>query len=144
MPGRTLGWYAAVIVLVLACSSSGGSSDPPSDQELVDLDTTFELAVGEVAGIESTGLTVEFERVVSDSRCPTGATCVWEGDAAVAVAVRLDGSSASYELHTQRREATELEFEGFVVRLVDLVPLPDLSNAPKPDSYTASLIASRR
>jgi hypothetical protein len=55
----------------------------------------FALAAGESATVSGTGLRVEFERVVSDSRCPADALCITAGEAVLAVAVARNGRPAA-------------------------------------------------
>ena len=47
----------------------------------VSLGQPFELRVGRSATVAGEGLTVSFEAVSSDSRCPTGVQCVWAPEA---------------------------------------------------------------
>src|SRR5262245_2914355 len=47
-----------------------------------ELGRPFEMKPDEVVAIQ--GLRITFEGVADDSRCPTGAQCVWAGDAAAA------------------------------------------------------------
>lgn len=37
------------------------------------------IAFGQTKEFPEAGITVTFEDVVEDSRCPTGAMCIWEG-----------------------------------------------------------------
>ena len=48
-------------------------------------DVELELRVGEHRHLPKLQLDVGFERVTSDSRCPTQVTCIWEGEATVHV-----------------------------------------------------------
>lgn len=43
------------------------------------LDNEFSLAVGQIAEIKSDHLTIQFEGIRDDSRCPKGAACIWQG-----------------------------------------------------------------
>ena len=51
-----------------------------ADEISVELGQEVELKPGQTASIEAEELEVKFAGVISDSRCPTGATCVWEGE----------------------------------------------------------------
>ena len=48
------------------------------------LDQPFDLRAGQSAVVPG-GLKVTFDRVVSDSRCPIDAICVWAGEAVIAL-----------------------------------------------------------
>lgn len=65
---------------VAACDSSGADSDPVgagAGEVAIEIGETESLA----------GLSVTFERVVEDSRCPEGVDCLVEGEARVALRV---------------------------------------------------------
>lgn len=67
-------WMAISILLVLSgCSKPAGKE--------VDLGKEFTLSVGQRAAIAGENLSIKFVEVISDSRCPRGASCVWVGEA---------------------------------------------------------------
>ena len=110
----------ALLPLVSGCADS-----PTTPTKNVVLDEEFELAPGESARIGATNLTVVFDSVSADSRCPVDVVCVWEGDATVAVTVlQSSGERAVLELHTSAGSAREKPYGGYVVRLVGLRPQP--------------------
>jgi hypothetical protein len=51
------------------------------------------LAPGQAVAVAGSLATVEFARVIEDSRCPRGTTCVWAGRARVAMNVRISPSA---------------------------------------------------
>jgi len=51
----------------------------------------FELAPGQSAELMDGDLYLVFTGILSESRCPLGAICVWEGDAEAAVVGDLPG-----------------------------------------------------
>jgi len=99
----------------------------------------FVLAVAHAAVFED-GLTVTFERVVEDSRCPTTVQCVWEGNAEVALEVVMPGeSAASLRLNTNPSFPTEASYHTYTVTLLGLEPYPRLVSGPE-NSYRSSSI----
>jgi hypothetical protein len=110
------------LVLMSALAAYGpelGRADAPGE-DLV-------LRVGETASIADGRLAASFERVRSDSRCPTGVKCFWAGDAIVVLSVRAEGAPAvALELHTAggAQRPKEALVEGFRVALVRLEPSP--------------------
>ena len=116
-------WQRLLIALLPLLS--GCADSPTTPTRNVVLGEEFELAAGESARIGSTNLTVVFDAVSGDSRCPVDVVCVWEGDATVAVTVRQSsGDKAVLELHTSAGSAREKPYGGYVVRLVGLKPQP--------------------
>ena len=101
---------------------------------------TVLLRIGEQKQLGASELRVVFEKVQSDSRCPIGVTCVWEGDAVVEVIVRDSAAvRARFSLHTHPKGVQEGTHGSFVLRLVALEPHPTKEGPPKPDEYRLRL-----
>ena len=109
---------AIIVVLVLsACGAAGagGAAVPAS----VPLGSDFVLTPGQSTRVDV--LSVKFDRVAGDSRCPPNAECFWEGDATVLVTLRSPSAAgAGAELHTSQRFARSTRFDGYTVELVGL------------------------
>ena len=58
------------------------------------LGETFELAPGLTYRSAGGDLTVRFEAVTEDSRCPEGVSCVWQGQAVVKLHLAGQGAQA--------------------------------------------------
>ena len=70
---------AAGLLLITGCDSSDSNaarSQPDAD---------LQLELGETG--TSDGLTITFEAVTGDSRCPEGVECVWAGEAHVRLVI---------------------------------------------------------
>jgi hypothetical protein len=120
----------------------GNGCDSPSAATRVPLGRPFELAPA--ASTQVDGLTLGFERVAEDSRCPIDALCVWEGDATVVVSLRArSGEPVSFELHTGGGRPREAGFGDYTVRLVALLPALRSDRAIPPADYRATLIVTR-
>ena len=80
-----------------------------------------------------------------DSRCPTGAQCVWAGDAAATFTLEKPPAAALQRtLHTNGRFARQTDFDNFVIRLEDIKPYPKKDVAIAPGDYRATLVVTRR
>lgn len=109
-----------VVLMALACADEGPSGPLPAVQEV--LADSLELAPGQevLVGI----FRLSFLEVSSDSRCPVDAVCVWQGNAAVEIAVGVgEGPSHPRTLDTADGIPT-VDFSGFRVTLLDLRPVP--------------------
>lgn len=124
------------LVLLLACAGSGLNGpgpvlriSPPED---------VELAVGQsvnvsLAGGGPTDLTVTFEAVTGDSRCPSDVVCIWAGDAAVRL--RLAGeATGDLVLHTPTETIGPRTGSAgrFRVELLALTPDPNTTRTRPP------------
>lgn len=146
MRDRAVAWISTTVLVLLGCGPAGVvRSASPSQQVPIDveLDVEFSLGRGEVARLTSTNVAMQFDRVSADSRCPTGVTCVWEGDATVWLRARIGEASRALELHTSQRFSTEASVEGLLVRLIKLAPRPDRSGPPDPTQYVVTLMVTR-
>jgi hypothetical protein len=70
---KVLATIALACLLLLPCGCQAESLTASLGQET-------SLRLGQVVSIEGEQLEIEFVRVISDSRCPTGAQCVWQGE----------------------------------------------------------------
>ena len=104
----------------------------------------FQLRNTETATIGSDGLTLRFDRVTEDARCPVGGRCEpSEGDAIVEVTLRQSpNEAATLELHTDPKLRTEASYLRYRVRLVRLDPRPVGEQAVPLPQYTATFIVS--
>ena len=139
---------ALAVAALAACSPSSEpltASDSASLSRTVDaaLDQPFELKVGQSATLAGEGLTLSFEAVAEDSRCPTGVQCVWEGNAKVLAVASKDGKAAGLELNTalEPRTATYLDY---TIELVSLEPHPDAQGGAIPQNrYRATFVVRK-
>jgi len=69
-----------VSFLLCACSA------PAATTSAVALGQPVTLSPGRQAVIAGEDLEVRFSGILADSRCPTGATCVWQGEVTVDLA----------------------------------------------------------
>ena len=115
-------------------------------QRMITLEEAFTVGVGESAAFAGgTGVTLTFETVREDSRCPVGATCVWAGDAVVVISVDDGNDGANtVELHTNPRFDTNAVLDGHTLRLVQLAPMPRNGSTIAVDQYQVTLAVRRR
>lgn len=102
----------------------------------------FEVKAGDTRRLADDTLSVRFDGVTDDSRCPVGVQCVWEGDAVVQLTLERPPAAAEARvLHTSQRFERETEYAGLVVRLVDLQPVPREGATIAPEDYRVTLVA---
>jgi hypothetical protein len=124
-------------VTALACASMPTSPSLNHQGEVV-------LAPGQSVPVPETSLTLHFEGVAEDSRCPTGVTCVWEGDAIVRIRIEAPGTAASqYTLHTSQRFPQQIVHGSVRVRLVSVSPYPAADRPIRADAYRVTLALER-
>ncbi len=99
------------MVIATACGSDAGRSATRGQ--------TFSIGVGETVDIEGEGLTVTYDDLVQDSRCPPGVQCIQAGDATIAVTTAKAGSPpATLSLRTDAPR--QAQYLSYTVELVEL------------------------
>ena len=96
-------WMMAACLAMAACGNKVGT---PSGEK-VPLGREFTLARRGSRRSWTTTCGSRLKSVTDDSRCPVDVTCVWEGDAKVAVEVITPTPRAEHELHTSGRDSRE-------------------------------------
>jgi hypothetical protein len=80
-------------------------------------------------------LFVQFDTIVSDSRCPKDANCIWAGDAEVGFAVTYNKELEDLNLHTNSDMETSKSVFGYTFTLINVNPYPGAEGADtKPKS----------
>jgi hypothetical protein len=135
---------AQQVRITLDAQNVGQINPVGATQRTVELGGAFKLHNGETALVGNEGLTLQFERVTRDGRCPIGDPCTSDiGDATVLVTVQQPPHEpAALQLHTHpdlRREAQYLRYR---VQLTRLEPRP-VGEQPVPlPQYRATFIVS--
>lgn len=141
---------AALLTLGLACSESDRNSPTGGNKNTEDpiLSPTylgeFELAFGESATFESDGTVIRFAVLVSDSRCPIGVYCFWEGEATIGLEVkRKDSASCIIELPIIGDGYSPVAVDTFGYRFVldGLAPYPIYPDSIPLAEYVATIYA---
>jgi hypothetical protein len=93
--------------------------------------------------LSDAAITIRFNGVAGDSRCPADVMCVWGGDAQVqieVVSVR-GGGRQSYELHTG--DMRPVQHDDLTISLVELNPYPFSARTIEQGDYRATLRVTR-
>jgi hypothetical protein len=82
------------------------------------------------------GVKLKFVDVTNDSRCPAGATCVWQGEAFVEIELQVKGQTARGSITTEHPDRVLL---GYGARLLGLYPRPRDGEERPAKEYVAFL-----
>lgn len=115
-------------VILAACGSSATAPALGEDTE---------LRLGAAVAIPSDTTLVRFADVTSDSRCPTGAQCIWAGEA-VATFVVGGNEPITLTLGADAAKARVI-VRGYQMTLVALKPHPNVNQAIVKSDYVATV-----
>jgi hypothetical protein len=108
----------------------------------VHLEEPFTLGPGQSAEVIAGELYFVFTGILSDSRCPLGVWCWWEGDAAAAVVGDLPGEiQIECVLHTFSEYEQFCVMGPYEVHLLEVAPYPVFGDPPiPPEDYLATFV----
>jgi len=146
MLGRIL--LLMVCLLAAGCRSAGPSSLPTQTAPVILaplIGQPFQLRAGDSAFLQNSDLMLVFERVVQDSRCPADVTCVWSGEAAVALlAIQTGRDPQPLELSTLPEKSKATVFD-YIIELRQVAPFPQKAGAVLTASdYVITLVVFSR
>lgn len=119
-----------VLVAILAVACGAQATAPKLGEKT-------EVRFNEAVRIPTDTTTVRFTGVTSDSRCPSGAQCIWAGEATVVLTV---GGTQSVTLRLQPGApgATAI-VGGYQITLVALAPHPAVNKSIVQNDYVATI-----
>lgn len=130
--------FILALGLVTACADDPTGTNPPNTQQ--GLQDSLVLAPGQETFVRT--LRLSFLSVSADSRCPIDATCIWQGNAAVEIALGVGmGPSHPVTLNTSEGRPTAV-FAGYRVTLAALLPAPRSDRQIAPKDYRASFVVT--
>lgn len=148
-------FVSALILLAATGCNAGAPGGPGQNQSEVvshtpvnaSLGEPVELHIGQEARVASESLTLLFDSVLEDSRCPEDLQCVWAGNAKVRIeATKAPHTRETLHLNTgldlSTGEAGPLRsFLNYEIELLNLAP--GTADRPiAPERYVARLIVT--
>jgi hypothetical protein len=110
---------------------------------------TIEIAVRRCGSGDIGGDTIRlcFDSLISDSRCPANAICVWAGSALAKFSLTKNGESTSFNLATLKYGSYNKDtvIMGYKIEFVNLSPYPGTVSTPVPaDRIKAEIKITRQ
>jgi len=136
--------YILIALLALSLLWSAGCTNQP-EEIAVDLGQHSSLAIGQRASIKGEELKIEFVEVVADSRCPTGATCVWQGEVTCLVGITYF-ESLNRKALTQpglTGEPSQTDFKDYEIAF-NVEPYPVVGKEIKDSDYRLQLTVDKK
>ena len=121
--------FITLTAFVNSCSKSGNKfNEGTIELKLLD------CANGNIAGVN---LKLCFDAVVSDSRCPANAVCIWQGAATASFSFTKNGKTHRFNLSTINMPPNytkDTVIAEYKIEFINLFPYPGTVADPIPDS----------
>lgn len=108
--------------------------------------TQFQLKVNQSFLLESGGIKIKFLNVTSDSRCPSGVTCIWQGEVVVLVNIlknNQDGGNFNLTSNTGQKDTTVQIAKGYFLHVVNVEPYPLSGKKISVSDYLATFLITQ-
>jgi hypothetical protein len=131
-------WLFIAVSLVAAfagCSEPAAIEAAPGEE--------FTLGVGQSAVITGEDLSITFVEVISDTRCPKDAICIWMGEVSCLIEVTQNGGTQSKVLTQPGLSAPVTTDYGRYDILFNVLPYPEAGKEIKADDYRLELTVTR-
>ncbi len=129
----------SILTLLLSSGCVGRAGEITAN-----LGQEVELRIGQTVSVEGEQFEVNFVEVVNDSRCPEGATCIWQGEVSCIVEITYF-ESLYHKTLTQpglTQEASRDLFEEYSITF-NVRPYPELGRDIKTDEYRLQLVIGK-
>lgn len=125
-----LGMAILLSIASVACAKNSAADD---------MNATIKLNYGQTRTVAHTPLTLTFDSVKADSRCPEGAQCIRAGDVTVHIEAQAEDVPAQhFDLTLPGKD--HMAFAGYDITLLDVSPRPTAKGGPPADSdYSVTL-----
>ena len=80
---------------------------------------------------------------VSDSRCPEGVQCIWQGEVTVKGDWTENNNKSSFEIHSVMSTQT-IQPTGYTIQIVDAKPYPKYGTESKPENLVVTLLIQKK
>ena len=106
------------------------------------LNDTLEVSYKQCVLDAATQYTVCLDTVLEDSRCPSGAVCIWAGETIARFKIQDKNNTPVFL--TMKEGAVETEDPEYSFSFLKLSPYPSINNHPKLQDYTARVLIRKK
>jgi hypothetical protein len=144
-------WFILLFIIAASCEKAPLTTSDTGDNSDIHLNQPFQLKVGENIKLIPDNLTVGLKTVLSDSRCPIGVVCFWEGEADINIWLlknRIDTIHGILKIrgYIGIRDSLHdryIDTIGYRIKLMQLDPYPQYPIPNDFSKYKATLLVSK-
>ena len=144
-------WLVLLFIIAASCERYPFETTDTGDNPDINLNQPFQLKVGENIKLIPDNLKVGFDSVLSDSRCPVGVVCFWEGEANINIWLLKNRTDTIHSILKIRGYIgiqdslyhKYIDTVGYRIKLIQLDPYPRYPIPNDYSKYKATLKVSR-
>ncbi len=120
-----------LVCLLMPIIAAGCGGEPPIEAALGE---QFALPIGQTVNITGEDLSIRFDAVTSDSRCPTGVECVWAGEAKCRMVIKYQDAETEVIFTQNGSSISQEEFQDYLFSF-QLGPYPQAGQEIEDSAY---------
>ena len=132
--------FLTALIIFGFCADSGTN---PQTNKFV-LSDTLIIRYQETFVNDDEEISIKFDELISDGRCPVDVICVWEGDADLQFAFSNSLQTVKFNLHTAGNYfIKDTVVLGYHIKLLDAFPYPHSQKEVLKSSYEAKIVIDK-
>lgn len=138
-----------IVLAVFGCNMNEGLT--PSDENMFNwpaensliLNDTLEIGYQDTLFNSDDSIWIAFDSLVSDSRCPIGAVCKWEGNAELSFMFYWDNETNRFSLNTHSTFTNDTTLWGYQISMINVFPYPHTVSLYTVEDYSVEIVITR-
>ncbi len=136
-------FHVGLLVVIIVPIFSVGCDKQPKEIS-AELGEEVELRIGQTVFIKDEEIEFKFVEVTGDSRCPTGATCVWEGEVTCILQITfLDDTYTTTITQPGSTQQKSMDIFHRYEITFSVLPYPEVDKVIKDDEYRLQLVVEK-
>ncbi len=123
--------FLIIITTILGCQNTISPQQPKLEEEFI-------IKLGQEIAIPEENISLQFNAVLEESRCPEDATCIWAGNAKIAI--QLNKQEKDLNTYVEPKQAAIANYE---IKLISLNPYPKYNKQIRKKDYVAKLLVTK-
>ena len=128
-----------VVLNILNCKQNKILIVNPTKDNTLTLNDTLSVAFHDTLFNYEENIWISFDSLITDSRCPIGLNCKWEGNAKVSFLF----NSKRFNLNTYELFTNDTTISNYRIYLIDVFPYPRVDSLYTVDQYFAEIVVRK-
>jgi hypothetical protein len=132
-----------LFVMFVSCERDKSYIFNPLRKTNLALEDTLTIAYQETIYNNEEKISITFDSLKGESRCPMDVVCVWEGNAEVLFRFAHEEDQVSFSLNSNPTFRTDTTVFDFTISLLDVLPYPHTQRTYTEKDYSVKVKISR-